>query len=107
MKKHPIILSFLATLLTLPSVALGASGVSPKVWIQTIVGNFLNFIVWPIFFSVSVLVFIYAGFLFLTASGDPAKVTIARKLVVWGIVGIVVAIFAFSIEGIVSKIILG
>src|SRR3989344_5960036 len=102
MKKKPVVLASLTILLTLPFLALAAS---PTVWVQTVLNNFLGLIVWPIFFSVSILVLIWAGFLFLTAQGDPAKITASKKLVIWAIVGIVVAILAFSVINVIEQIV--
>lgn len=102
MKKNVTIIFSLAVLLLLPSVALA---VDPLTWVLGIVNRFLDIIVWPVFLSVSVVMFMWAGFLFLTAQGDPGKNATARKLIIWAVVGIVVAVFAFSIVGILEQII--
>jgi NAD/NADP transhydrogenase beta subunit len=46
--------------------------------------------------------FIVAGILFLTSMGDPGKLATARAAVIWAVVGVVVAIIAFSIINIVG-----
>jgi hypothetical protein len=57
---------------------------------------------WIIFTAIAVIMFVIAGILFLTAGGAPDKLTQARSALIWGTVGIVVAIIAFSIITIVS-----
>lgn len=78
------------------------SGLSTKLGIEqaiTHVAEFLFFIV----MSVSVLMFIWAGLIFITAQGDPTKIGIAKKMVFWGIIGIVVAILSTSVVVTVSS----
>lgn len=58
-----------------------------------------------IFGAVAVICFLVAGVLFLTAAGDPGKLTIARAAFIWGIVGVVVGILAFSIIEIILRVI--
>jgi hypothetical protein len=58
-------------------------------------------IVWQFFTGLAVVMFIVAGFMFLTSSGDPGKINTAKGAVLWGVVGIVVAIAAYSITSMV------
>jgi len=53
-------------------------------------------VLWPIFGGLVIVMFIYAGILFVTAQGDPSKISTARKAVLWAVVGIIVAFVAFS-----------
>ena len=78
--------------------------VDPGTWFKTIIDNLLSIVVWPVFFGASIIMIIWAGFLFLTAHGDPAKIITAQKAVIWAVVGIVVAIAAFSAVNIINKI---
>lgn len=73
-------------------------------WFNTVLNNLLNIVVWPVFFGVSIIMFVWAGILFLTAQGEPDKLTSARKAVIWGIIGIFIAILGFSITNIISTI---
>jgi len=68
--------------------------------IQSIVEALLNPI-WEVFVGFSVIAFVIAGITFLTAQGDPKKLETARSAVIWGTVGIVVGILAFSIMTII------
>ena len=62
-----------------------------------------NFI-WPFFLGFAIIMFIVAGFIFLTASGEAGKVKTAKDAVLWGIIGIIVAILSFSIPGIIGTL---
>lgn len=59
--------------------------------------------VWIIFGLVALVAFVYAGIMFLTAQGEPEKLKSAKSAVVWGIVGIVVGIVAYSIVAIIAS----
>jgi len=52
---------------------------------------------WPVFIGFAVIMFIIAAFQFFTAQGDPDKVNSARQFVIWGIVGVVVGVLAFTL----------
>jgi len=69
--------------------------VSGGQWFQNIITNFLNIVVWPIFIAVSIIMFIWAGILFISAQGDPGKVAEARKAVIWAVIGIVVGLLGY------------
>lgn len=46
---------------------------------------------------VSVVMGLYSGFLFITARGEAAQLSTARKTLMYAIIGIAVAVFSFSI----------
>lgn len=106
MNKKLIIVSSLATLF-LPALGLAAVPTVPLPGLVTditvVVGAIFN-ILWPLFAAFAVIMFIYAGFLFLSASGDSGKVGDARQAVLWGTVGIAVGLLAFSIPFIVKSL---
>lgn len=109
MNKKLVALFTLKILLIFPIVTLGAyitstKSVDPVTWIQTILTRVLDWIVWPIFFAVSVIMFIVAGFLYVTARGEPGKIQTANKAVVWAVVGIIIAILGFSATEIITSI---
>ena len=62
-------------------------------------------LLWQIVAIVALVMFVIAGILFLLSQGDPGKVATARQFVLWGVVGIVVALLAYSIVGIVTSFI--
>lgn len=88
-------------LLILPIIALAAINPGPTPIQQNLgitpIINIILGIIWPIFFGFAVIMFIVAGFLFLTARGDATKAVEARQAIIWGAVGVVVGIIAFSI----------
>ncbi|MBI3685374.1 hypothetical protein HY250_03150 [Candidatus Azambacteria bacterium] len=75
----------------------------------TVVGTLINIINW---FSwllaiLAVAVGLYAGFLYMTTNGEPQKLTVAHKVLFYAIVGIAVAVLAFSIISIVEGLVGG
>lgn len=71
--------------------------------------GFMNGIVdlaWKIFFAIAVIMFILAGIEFLTSQGEPGKISKAKAFVIWGVVGIVVGVAAFSIVKIVTNLLI-
>ena len=102
MNKKLITISSLAILLALPITGL-AYVFTPDAPPKNVNINILNVIagvfnlVWPITVAVIIIMFIYAGFQFLTAQGDPGKVGEARQSVIWGAAGVAVILLAFSI----------
>lgn len=58
--------------------------------------------IWIVFGLIALIAFVISGVLFLTAGGDPTKVAAARTSFLWGMVGIVVGILAFSIVSIIE-----
>lgn len=63
--------------------------------------------IWIIFAAFAVIMFIYAGIMFLTANGEASKLTTARHAVLWGVIGVIVGILAFSIVSIAGELIGG
>ncbi len=55
---------------------------------------------------ISVVMGLYAGFLFITARGEPAQIKTARGTLLWAIIGIAVAIISFSIITITKTILM-
>jgi hypothetical protein len=72
--------------------------------LTTLIGAILGKL-WVIFAALAVIMFLYAGILFLTASGAPDKISAARQAFLWGVVGVVVGIIAYSVVTIVGNLI--
>lgn len=53
---------------------------------------------------VSVVMGLYAGFLFITARGEAAQLKTARATLLWAVIGVAVAVLAFSIIAITKAI---
>jgi fumarate reductase subunit D len=49
---------------------------------------------WRVFMIATVIAFMIAGFVYLTAAGNPDKVTTANNMIKYGIIGIVVALLS-------------
>lgn len=92
----------LLTIVTLPVVALAQPSVSVTDFNDLIVK--VGDILWKIVMLVALIMFVIAGLMFMFAQGDPTKVATARQFVLWGVVGIIVAILAYSIVAIVEGI---
>jgi FtsH-binding integral membrane protein len=102
MKKNLPLVLLLAILFLVPFFSFGAAFPRPADNSIALgdIGNILDDIVsiiWEVFAVISVIMFILAGFEFINAQGEPAKINKARQFVIWGVVGIVVAIIGFSI----------
>lgn len=61
---------------------------------------------WIIAVAFVIIMFVMAGFKFITAQGDPTKLADARRNVIWAVGGIVVILLAFSIL-VIMRITLG
>ena len=92
----------LSFLLIFPIIAI-AQGINVK----AILDRATNLILWPIFTGFVVIIFLWAGILYLTARGEPGKIQTANKAVIWGIVGVAVGILAYSAYNFVNWFIYG
>lgn len=107
MNKKLIASAVSAMVLALPSMMLafnpgGIPNAVPGLSINTLVDVVFS-IIWPVVVAFVIIVFIISAFIFLTAQGDPAKVAQGRLAVIWGVVGVVVALLAWSIPFIVRN----
>jgi hypothetical protein len=73
--------------------------------IPEIIKNVLSMILWPAVVGLTVVMIVYAGIMFITASGDPERLTKAKAAVIWAVVGLVVAILAYSVPAIITEVI--
>lgn len=72
---------------------------SSQIWSNIVVP--IIDLIWPLCFGLAIIMFIVAGIMFITSNGDPGKVASARNAVIWGVVGVIVAVAAFSIPYII------
>lgn len=101
----------IATLLMLPMVGLALNFPDFNPGIQNpnlfnpggIVDKIFNFI-WMAFAAFAVIMFIWAGILFLNARGDPTKFAEVRTAVIYGSIGVVVALLSISIPIIINSV---
>ena len=73
-------------------------------WILFLIDNIFTVILWPLFGVAAIIMLIYSGVKFLNAKGDPMSVKEARNALMWAIVGIALAVLAFSIPGIINSV---
>lgn len=73
----------------------------PHVKAEDAIGNGITLAYWGIGI-LAIAVIIYAAFRIITARGDVEKATKGRRMIVWGMVGLVIALLA----GIITNIIL-
>lgn len=90
-----------AALLALPGFILAFSaGSIPTSNATLTIGGLVDIlfsILWPVAVAFFIVMFVIAGFMFATSNGDPDKTAQARGAVIYGAVGVVVALVAFSI----------
>jgi FtsH-binding integral membrane protein len=58
--------------------------------------------VWTIAFAIAVVMFIVGGIMFMTATGDANKLSQARSTIIWAVIGLAVAVMAFSLENVIG-----
>lgn len=88
------------TLLLFPIISFAYT---PPLDVNLILNNIIN-LLWKIFFGLSIIMFIWAGILFLMGGSNSSKISEAKNVVVWASVGICIAIIGFSIERIIKAI---
>jgi len=72
--------------------------------IETVLTNVMNYFLGFVVVA-CIFMLIYAGFSFVTAAGDEKKVENARKTITYAVVGLIVALLAKSLVGLVRGII--
>lgn len=97
-RKKTYLLAFLMLLLPIAVMAgPGDNGANIGAnWVFNIINNLLYMVVWPVFVAISIGMFGWAGFLYLTAQGDVTKVTTAHKAVVFAIIGIIIVLLSYG-----------
>ena len=111
MNKKIIVSSVSAVLMALPVLVFAFNpGATPNPAPALNVGNLIDIlfsILWPVAVAFFIVMFILAAFLFATAQGDPEKLKNARNSVIWGVVGVVVALLAWSVVFIIRNMLPG
>ena len=74
----------------------------PDVNVIEALGRITNWL-WTILLIVAVIAVIISGYFFVISSGEPEKVRTAWKLVIYSIVGVIVAGLAWGIVAIIRK----
>jgi len=101
MQKYIFVLLFAVALLApMFSFAETVGGVNIKQAPYTSVGAIINRItdvLFTILLSAAVIAILIAGFLFITAGGEPAKFQAAQKMILYAVIAIIVAVSAKAI----------
>ena len=109
MNKKSIIVLASVALLAMPLVSL--AGFNPGAVPSSLNYNLNQLIdlifsiVWPLFLAAAVIMFVVAALKFFAAQGDPGETNTARMFVIWGVVGMVVALLAWSIPLIMRNVV--
>lgn len=80
------------------------TGVTGVEGITNILGNVAQWFL-TIVVAVSVIFFVYAGFLYVTSGGDEEKIKKAKDYLLYGVIGIAVALLAATITTVVQGLI--
>ncbi len=111
MNKKIVVSSVSAVLMALPALILAFNpGPVPNPVATLNVGAIIDIlftILWPVAVAFFIVMFVLAAFLFATSQGDPEKTKSARNAVIYGVVGVVVALLAWSIVFILRNMIPG
>ena len=102
MNKKLVMIYGIITLLASPLLVFAVPGVfggDINAVVNTIT-NVIESVLWTIAVTFVIIMFVIAGFKFLTAQGDPNKVGEARNAVIWGLAGSAVIVLAWSIVSI-------
>jgi len=88
------------TVLVLPMVILAQHDLPDlphNVNLFVMLSQIANYLFW-ILLAVSIIVIVYAGILFVTASGNTEQVEKARGIILYAVIGIIVAMLAYGIR---------
>lgn len=108
MKKNISLLTF-ALLLAVPVTAFALALTNPLSGVGTLpdlIRNIANYISGIIGF-IAIIMFIYAGIIFVTSAGDGGKVTEAKRIVIWASIGVGVVLAADGLIALVKVILEG
>jgi hypothetical protein len=74
--------------------------------LEELVNNIINFIFW-VGMALTPIMIIIAGFNFITAAGDPKKVTTAKNIMIWTAVGLAIILLAKGLVAVLKGVIGG
>ena len=78
----------------------------PSTSLQSFIGTILN-VVFAVIGLVSVFMIILGGFTYMTSQGDAAKVKRGKDTLLYGIIGLLIALLAFAIVNFVLSSVFG
>ncbi len=101
MKKIAKYMSVSLAMVSMPLVAFGAVDLT-RDSITTILDNFKTWAA-GIIGILGILIMLYAAFAYMTAGGDEEKVGSAKRILMYGLVGVGIALIAFGVFGLVES----
>ena len=95
----------LASLLIMPAIGLAyeTPPASPEVDVMEMISSITNWL-FAILLIMAAIFIIIAGFYFVTAMGDPAKILIAKKIILWTLIGLLVIMASKGLIALVQVI---
>lgn len=110
MKKNTLLALALITLFVFPAIGLAEriepldeTALTTPSAIITLIENITKYIFYGVM-AIAVLFIIISAFYFLTAAGNPDKVTTARQMLIYALIGVAVALLAYALPFIVKGI---
>lgn len=103
MKKYSLIVLSILILMPLAVLAQTASPITSVSQIPTLLNRIAAWIS-GIVFTVAVIMLLYAGLRYMTSAGDEKKSAEAKKTLVFGLIGLTIALFAFGAKAIITSI---
>jgi len=105
-----VLVLFLVSVVAVPAIAAVKTGTKagPEKMsdvvdlVKTIAGWFQAIVL-----AIAIFVIIYAGLTWMTAGGDEEKLGKARKMLIYGVVGIGVALFAYAAQALITNLLGG
>lgn len=104
MRKRLYLLFSVIVLLSLPFLIAQAAAVNPCPAVQGILNRILG-IFNGILAGIAAIMFAWAGFLYLTARGEPNKIGTANKILIFAIIGVAIILLSDSIPNWVAFIV--
>ncbi len=90
---------FIAILLLLPFTVLAIESGDDVIRILQNITNWL----WRVFLIATVIAFLAAGFFYFTSAGNPDKVSRAHRMVLYGVIGVVVALLSAGMVSLIES----
>ncbi len=71
--------------------------------VLTVLSNITSWL-WQIFLIATILAFLAAGFFYITAAGNPEKINRANRMVLYGVIGVAVALLSGGMVALLESI---
>jgi len=96
MRKYLSLFLLIAVLIPLTAEAITVkieNPLGPNTTFWDLIDKLIDFIFY-LAIAVAPIMFIVAGFYFITAAGDPEKINIAKKMILWVLIGLLIVFLA-------------